>query len=97
MPLLPGGDTDLQRAIHQAVSNQTVRLVGADGSERQITSPLEIGIGLSSLRLAKLLPPEPVKGGTGDADDDSTGTGGAEPSGTGSGGQGGSTTARNDK
>jgi hypothetical protein len=61
MPLLPGGDADLQRAIHQAVVEGTVRLVGADGSERHITSPMEIGVGLSSLRLARPLPPEPKR------------------------------------
>jgi hypothetical protein len=79
MPLLPGGDTDLQRAIHQAVTDGSVRLVGADGSERQITSPLEIGIGLSSLRLAKPLPAEPNDDGI-----DSTGVGGI-PAGEGTG------------
>jgi hypothetical protein len=100
MPLLPGGDADLQRAIHQAVIEQTVRLVGADGSERQITSPLEIGIGLSSLRLAKPLPPEPVTGDTGESDTtgaDGAATGGAEPSGTVSGGQDGGSTATTER
>src|SRR5262249_8621617 len=44
MPLLPGGDVDLQRAIYEAVSEGKVRLVGADKSERDITSPHEIGV-----------------------------------------------------
>jgi hypothetical protein len=68
MPLLPGGDADLQRAIHEAVIEGNVRLVGADGSERHIASPLEIGIGLSSLRLARPLPAEPTAGGYGGVD-----------------------------
>ena len=96
MPLLPGGDADLQRAIHQAVTDQTVRLVGADGTERQITGPHEIGIGLSSLRLAKPLPPQPVAGDTGDGDAtgvDDTATGGTKRPETGQGGQGGGSQA----
>ena len=56
MPLLPGGDIDLQRAIYEAVNEGKVQLVGADGSERHITSPHEIGVGLSSLRLVSPRP-----------------------------------------
>ncbi len=75
MPLLPGGDTDLQRAIYEAANDGKVRLVGSDGSERHITSPVEIGIGLSSLRLAKPLPAEPAAPGSGgDSSAGSTGT-----------------------
>lgn len=93
MPLLPGGDTDLQRAIHHAVTEGTVRLVGADGSERHTTSPAEISIGLSSLRLAKPLPPEPTVGGDGGGDSggvsgtpSSEGTGASGPGPTDTGG-----------
>ena len=57
---------------------------------------MEIGVGLSSLRLAKPLPPEPVTGGAGDGDTtsaDGAATGGAETSGTSPGGQDGGSTA----
>ena len=53
MPLLPGGDSDLQRAIFQALQAGNLRLVGADGLDRAVTRPGEIGVGQSSLRLAK--------------------------------------------
>jgi hypothetical protein len=53
MPLLPGGDADLQRAIYDAVTSDLLRLVGADGVDRQVTDSKEIGVGQSSLRLAK--------------------------------------------
>ena len=53
MPLLPGGDSDLQRAIFQALQAGNLRLVGADGLDRVVTRPGEIGVGQTSLRLAK--------------------------------------------
>lgn len=83
MPLLAGGDADLQRGIFQALSEGAVRLVGADGTERHVMSPAEISLGLSSLRLARPLPPEP----SGETSDH----GSASPSGgTGEGGTSGS-------
>ena len=53
MPLLPGGDVDLQRAIFEALQAGSLRLVGADGLDRAVSRPNEIGVGQSSLRLAK--------------------------------------------
>ncbi len=83
MPLLPGGDSDLQRAIFQALQAGTIRLVGADGLDRVVTRPGEIGVGQSSLRLAKPKTGDAAAGGTG-------GDGGAHtgPSGGGSGSSG---------
>jgi Protein of unknown function (DUF499) len=52
MPLLPNGEADLQNAIFEAVSANKLRLVGADGLERAVTRPGDVGVGLSSLRLA---------------------------------------------
>lgn len=52
MPLLPGGDIDLQRAIFEAVSAGQLRLVGDDDTEREITRSSDIGVGSPSLRLA---------------------------------------------
>ena len=63
LPLLPNGDTDLKRAIFEAVRSGQLRLVGSDGIERQVSSPDEIGIGQSSLRLEKPLPAEAPAGG----------------------------------
>jgi hypothetical protein len=62
MPLLPGGDADLQRAIYQAVTDGSLRLIAADGTERDVTRANEIGVGQSSLRLAKPIPVEPPPG-----------------------------------
>ena len=53
MPLLPGGDADLQRAIFEAVCEGSLRLVGDDESERVVTKASEIGVGSPSLRLAR--------------------------------------------
>jgi hypothetical protein len=76
MPLLPGGDTDLQRAIFEAVSDGKLRLVGEDGTERVVNRASEIGVGSASLRLARPIevpaspfdtppaPPEPTKLGS---------------------------------
>lgn len=53
MPLLSGGDADLQRAIFEAVVDGSLRLVGDDGTERVVTKASEIGVGSASLRLAR--------------------------------------------
>ena len=55
MPLLPGGDTDLQRAIFEALGARSIRLVGSDSLDRVVTRPSDIGVGQSSLRLLKPL------------------------------------------
>jgi hypothetical protein len=56
MPLLPKGDADLQRAIFEAIGEGKLLLVGADGTERPVVHPSEIGVGLSSLKLARPVP-----------------------------------------
>lgn len=56
MPLLPKGDADLQRAIFEAIEEGKLLLVGVDGTERPVAHPSEIGVGLSSLKLAKPVP-----------------------------------------
>ncbi len=53
MPLLSGGDADLQRAVFEAVVDGSLRLVGDDGTERVVTRASEIGVGSASLRLAR--------------------------------------------
>src|SRR6185437_12278198 len=67
MPLLPGGDSDLQRAIFEALQVGKLRLVGADGLGRVVSRPGEIGVGQSSLRLAEpQTAGSPAAGTTGD-------------------------------
>jgi hypothetical protein len=57
MPLLPKGDADLQRSIFESIEDGIVLLVGADGTARSVSSPGEIGVGQSGLKLAKPIPP----------------------------------------
>lgn len=52
LPLLPGGDSDLQRAVFDAVTTGQLRLVGADGLDRDVTRYGDIAVGSSGLRLA---------------------------------------------
>jgi hypothetical protein len=53
LPLLPDGDEDLRRAVFRAISEGKIRLVDKDGIERRATSPSEINLGSSGLRIAK--------------------------------------------
>lgn len=57
LPLLPGGEADLQHAIFDAVRGGLIRLVGADDLDRTVTRPSDIAVGSSGLRLA---PPKPT-------------------------------------
>lgn len=69
LPLLPGGEADLQRAVFEAVSAGLLRLVGADGQDRAVTRPGDIAVGSSGLRLARPQPkgaPEPLTGAGGE-------------------------------
>ncbi len=95
MPLLPGGEPDLQKAIYEAVAAGQLRLVGADGQDRAVTRPGDIAVGSAGLRLA---PPKP----TGASEGTSTGgdstaawsgtSGGSGTGGTSGGGTGIGTT-----
>ena len=69
LPLLPAGETDLQRAIFEAVSGGQLRLVGADDLDRAVTRAGDIAVGSSGLRLA---PPKPADGDTVLSGDDPT-------------------------
>ena len=64
LPLLPAGESDLQRAIFEAVAGGQLRLVGADDLDRTVTRPGDIAIGSSGLRLA---PPKSTGGLDSDA------------------------------
>ena len=59
LPLLPSGETDLQRAIYEAVDGALLRLTGADGLDRAVTRPGDIAVGSSGLRLASAMPARP--------------------------------------
>ncbi len=72
MSLLPQGDPDLQRAIYEAIGSGKLRLVGSDGTDREVTDPSEIGVGNDSVRLAR---PTPVS----DTHNDSPGEGTSDP------------------
>lgn len=61
LPLLPAGESDLQRAIFEAVSGGQLRLVGDDDLDRAVTRPGDIAVGSSGLRLA---PPKAADGNT---------------------------------
>ena len=53
LPLLPGGDSDLQRAIFAAVTTKQVRLLDKDGNERAAERATDINVGSSGLRLQR--------------------------------------------
>ncbi|MDT5027469.1 MAG: hypothetical protein QOE61_3895 [Micromonosporaceae bacterium] len=94
MPLLPGGDADLQQAIFQALNAGSLRLVGTDDLDRTVTRPADIGVGQSGLRLAKPKLADspadesggPFSGGTATGSTGGTGGSGAGTSGGGTSG-----------
>jgi len=53
MPLLPHGESDLRRAIFEAVAAGDLRVVGADGELRAVSSETGIALNQSGLRLAR--------------------------------------------
>jgi PASTA domain len=53
LPLLPGGDDELRRAIFHAVQAGEARLVDKDGVERKAVTPAEINLSSSGIRLEK--------------------------------------------
>lgn len=59
LPLLPGGEGDLQQAIFSALQQRSLRLIGADGVDRAVAHAGEIAVGSPGLRLAKPLTAEP--------------------------------------
>jgi hypothetical protein len=74
LPLLPGGDADLQRAIFEAVKDGSVRVVGEDSAERAVTRPGDIAVGSGALRLEQPRPAEvPASGEAARPGADSTG------------------------
>ena len=72
MPLLPQGEADLRRAIYEAVTAGGLRVVGADGEMRSVTSETGIALNQSGLRLAL---PEEASPAVGEADETGEGQG----------------------
>jgi len=58
LPLLPGGDDDLRRAIWEALQAGELRLVDKDGAERIALGSADINVGSAGLRLVKPTPVE---------------------------------------
>ncbi|WP_284991019.1 DUF499 domain-containing protein [Arthrobacter sp. efr-133-TYG-120] len=64
LPLLYAGDRDLQQAIYDAVSEGTLTVVDGAGTEVAVTSPHQVNLASTGLRLAK---PQPAHNDYGDA------------------------------
>lgn len=56
LPLLYGGDRDLQQAIYDAVNEGLVSIVDGAGTEVAVTAPGQVNLASTSLRLAKPQP-----------------------------------------
>jgi hypothetical protein len=56
LPLLYGGDRDLQQAIYDAVSQGLVSIVDGAGAEVAVTAPGQVNLSSAGLRLAKPQP-----------------------------------------
>jgi hypothetical protein len=53
LPLLPGGEEELRRAIFQALHSGQLLLVDKDGAERRAITPAEVNLGSSGIRIEK--------------------------------------------
>ena len=56
LPLLPGGENDLRRALFDAVASGDIEIVGADDQPRQVVNEGHINLGSTELRIRR---PEP--------------------------------------
>ena len=83
LPLLYGGDQDLQQAIYDAVSGGKLSIVDATGAEVVVTAPGQVNLTSSGLRIARPAPAvcaacgQPAHQGDCAATTSSTGGGGA--------------------
>ena len=62
LPLLYGGDSDLQHAIYDAVVNDQIRIVDGAGNDVAVTAPAQVNLTSAGLRLARPIPPCPTCG-----------------------------------
>ncbi|MFE0536388.1 hypothetical protein ACFW20_20445 [Streptomyces nigra] len=56
LPLLYGGDRDLQQAIYDAVSQGLISIVDGAGTEVAVTAPGQVNLSSTGLRLARPQP-----------------------------------------
>ncbi|MFI9807454.1 DUF499 domain-containing protein [Streptomyces sp. NPDC052301] len=70
LPLLYGGDRDLQQVIYDAVSEGLVSVVDGAGTEVAMTAPGQVNLASASLRLAKPQPQTCAKCGEGSHSDE---------------------------
>ncbi|MGV7990958.1 DUF499 domain-containing protein [Mycobacterium kansasii] len=97
LPLLYGGDQDLQHAIFDAVSAGKLDIVDGAGTAVAVTAPGQVNLASAGLRIARPLPAvcdvcgQPVHQGACAGSSGGSGTGGqtTDTSGTGAGGSGG--------
>ena len=64
LPLLYGGDTDLQHAIYEAAVTGLLRIVDSNGRDVAVTAPNQVNLTSTGLRLTQPTPPCPVCGAT---------------------------------
>lgn len=57
LPLLYGGDQDLQQAIYDAVTAGDLRVLDASGTEVAVTAPGQVNLSSAGLRIARPAPP----------------------------------------
>lgn len=57
LPLLYGGDSDLQHAIYDAVVDDQVRIVDGTGNDVAVTAANQVNLTSAGLRLARPIPP----------------------------------------
>lgn len=67
LPLLPGGEEDLRRALFEAVRAGQLRLVDASGTDVTVTTPNEINLAQSGIRIARAGEAAPEEVTQGDA------------------------------
>ena len=60
LPLLYGGDSDLQQAIYSAVSEGSLEIVDGAATPVAVTTPNQVNLASTGLRLGRPTPPDPV-------------------------------------
>lgn len=53
LPLLPGGEPDLRRALYDGIQSGDIVLVDSDGNPRSVTVPSDINFGSSDIRIQR--------------------------------------------
>ena len=53
IPLLPGGESDLRRALYRAITDGDIEIVDSAGEARTVAAPADINLGSSELRIQR--------------------------------------------